>query len=354
MSQARQQIPVTEASPPYYFGVDLGGTNIKIGLVDDLGRTIAWRSIPTDSARGPDDGARRMAVTMRELANEVGLTLADVPQVGLGSPGTMDVPAGMLLEPHNLPGWFNFPIRDCLSQHCGRPVTFVNDANAAAYGEYWVGSGRELSSMVLFTLGTGVGCGVIIGELLIEGENSHGAECGHIIIDYRDDARMCGCGQRGHLEAYASATGVIRRTEEVLAAGRPTSLRARIAAGEAVTPKLLAEEAEAEDELALELILETARYVGIGAVTLMHTIDPSGVVLGGAMTFGGHATALGRRFLDCVRQEVRTRAFPVLAERVTIDYASLGGDAGYLGAAGVARLAHQKQTLALGNRADAR
>lgn len=346
MSNVRQQIPMTEASPPYYFGVDLGGTNIKIGLVDDLGRTVAWRSIATDSPRGPDDGARRMADTMRELAGQVGLSMSDVAQVGLGSPGTMDVPAGMLLEPHNLPGWFNFPIRDRLSHHCGRPVTFVNDANAAAYGEYWVGSGRELSSMVLFTLGTGVGCGVIIGDLLIEGENSHGAECGHIIIDYRDDARMCGCGQRGHLEAYASATGVIRRTEEVLLTGRATSLHARVAAGEAVTPKLLAEEAEAGDELSLELILETARYVGIGSVSLMHTIDPSGVVLGGAMTFGGHTSALGRRFLEHVRQEVRHRAFPVLAERVTIDYASLGGDAGYLGAAGVARLAHQKQSNA--------
>jgi len=264
--------------------------------------------------------------------------------VGLGSPGTMDIPAGMLLEPHNLPGWYNFPIRDRLAVHSGRAVTFVNDANAAAYGEYWVGSGSELSSMVLFTLGTGVGCGVIIGDLLVEGENSHGAECGHILIDYRDDARMCGCGQRGHLEAYASATAVIKRTEEALAGDRATRLRKRIAEGAAVTPKLLAEEAEAGDPLALELILETARYVGIGCVTLMHTIDPSGVVLGGAMTFGGHATELGRRFLERVREEVRARAFPVLAERVSIDYASLGSDAGYLGAAGVARLAHQKQS----------
>jgi glucokinase len=286
-----------------------------------------------------------MADTIGELVAEASLNVSDIARVGLGSPGTMDIPAGMLLEPHNLPGWYNFPIRDRLALHCGRPVTFVNDANAAAYGEYWVGSGSELSSMVLFTLGTGVGCGVIMGDLLIEGENSHGAECGHIIIDYRDDARLCGCGQRGHLEAYASATGVIRRTEEALSGQRESSLRRWIASGEWLTPKLLAEEAEAGDALALELILETASYVGIGAVTLMHTIDPSGVVLGGAMTFGGHATPLGRRFLERVRAEVQARAFPVLAERVRIDYASLGGDAGYLGAAGVARLAQQRQSV---------
>jgi glucokinase len=194
--------------------------------------------------------------------------------------------------------------------------------------------------MVLFTLGTGLGCGIIVGDLLINGENSHGAECGHIIIDCRDDARRCACGQLGHLEAYASATAVIKRTEDALAAGRHSSLSGRLAAGEQLSPLMLGQEADRGDALAMELILATARYVGIGAVTLMHTIDPSGLVLGGAMTFGGHDAPLGRRFLAEVRDEIRRRAFPVLAERIKVDYASLGGDAGYIGAAGVARLEH--------------
>jgi glucokinase len=283
-----------------------------------------------------------MAEAVHQAARSLGLGIDEIARIGLGSPGTMDVPAGMLLQPHNLPGWYDFPIRERLSAHAGLPVTFANDANAAAYGEFWVGSGRELSSMVLFTLGTGVGCGIVIGDLVIEGEHSHGAECGHIIIDSRDDARVCPCGQAGHLEAYASATAVIRRAEEALAAGRTSSASSRIARGEELTPKLLAEEAERGDAFSLEIILDTARYLGIGAVTLLHTIDPMGVVIGGAMTFGQEASPLGRQFLERVREEVRRRAFPVIVRHLHLSYAKLGNDAGYIGAAGMARLEHRK------------
>ena len=340
MAKIREFIPLAQAEAPFFAGIDLGGTNIKIGVVDNQGRTLSWHTAPTQSHLGAEDGARRMGQGALQVIKEAGLKPSDVARVGLGSPGTMDVPAGMLLEPHNLGGWRDFPIRDRVSHHCGLPVSFANDANAAAYGEFWVGSGREFSSMVLFTLGTGIGCGVIIGDLLINGENSHGAECGHIIIDCRDDARRCTCGQPGHLEAYASATAVIKRTQEALAAGRKSTLTARIASGEELSPLMLAQEAEADDALSLDIVLETARYIGVGAVTLMHTIDPSGVVLAGAMTFGGHDAPLGRKFLAEVRNEIQRRAFPVLAQRIKVDYASLGGDAGYIGAAGVARLEH--------------
>jgi glucokinase len=342
MSAQRRFIAATEAQRPCYVGVDLGGTNIKVGVVDDLGRPLAWESIPTDAERGPEDGALRMGQAVKKQVAKAGLAPSDVARVGLGSPGTMDIPAGMLIRPHNLPGWFDFLIRDRVAHHSGYPVTFANDANAAAYGEFWVGTGREHRSMVLFTLGTGVGCGIIIGDTLIDGENSHGAECGHIIIDSRDDARVCPCGQPGHLEAYASATAVVARAKEALAAGRRSSVTQHLEQGEELTPLLLSQEAEKGDAFSLEIILETARYLGIGTVTLLHTIDPNSVILAGAMTFGGNATDLGRRFLARVREEVQRRAFPILAERIVIEYASLGADAGYLGAAGVARLDHKR------------
>ena len=209
-----------------------------------------------------------------------------------------------------------------MAAHCGLPVTFQNDANAAAYGEFWVGKGRDFHSMVLFTLGTGIGCGIIVGDLSIDGENSHGAECGHIIIDCSENARLCGCGQRGHLEAYASATAVVKRMHEALAAGRPSSLRKQLEHCRQLTPKMLAHEAAAGDALSLEIVAETARYLGVGIVNLMHTIDPNGVLLGGAMTFGGHESPLGRQFLAWIREEVGRRAFPVLAQRTVIDFAS--------------------------------
>jgi len=345
MVRDRQFITLSEARMPLFAGIDLGGTNIKVGIVDDCGRPLSWHKIPTDSPRGPEDGARRMAEAVAEAARQAGLKPEQIAAVGLGSPGTMDIPAGMLLEPHNLPGWYHFPIRERVSHYTELPVTFVNDANAAAYGEFWVGTGRDFHSMVLFTLGTGIGCGVIIGELLIEGEHSHGAECGHIIVDSSPNARVCGCGQPGHLEAYASATAVIKRAEEALAAGRASLVRQQIAGGERLTPLLLAKAAEQNDALALELIMDTARWLGIGAVDLAHTIDPDGIVLGGAMTFGGQESPLGRKFLEQIHHEFKQRAFPVLAETIKIGFASLGGDAGYLGAAGIARAALRRKTV---------
>jgi glucokinase len=340
--QPRQFISRSHAEPPFYVGFDLGGTNLKAGVVDNCGRPLSWHSEKTLVERGPEDGARRMAELVLTVIKQAGLTKQEIGRIGLGSPGTMDIPAGLLLEPPNLVGWENFPLVDRVRRHTGLDVTFANDAGAAAYGEFWMGSGRDLESLVMLTLGTGVGGGIIVHGRSIDGEHSHGAECGHIIIDSRDDARECSCGQLGHIEAYASASAVIKRTEEALAAGRASTLRSRVAAGDAITPLVVAQEAEKHDALALEIILETARYLGIGVVTLIHAIDPACVILGGAMTFGGNETELGRRFIERVRAEVRQRAFPIPAQRVKIEYAALGGDAGYIGAAGLARAEHQR------------
>jgi len=342
MAETRSFISVHEAKPPFFVGIDLGGTNIKIGIVDDQGRSLSWLSIPTAIETGPEDAARRMGEAVHRAIREAGLEPSAIVRVGLGSPGGMDIPKGMLTTTINLVGWDYFPIRDRVSHYCGMPVTFENDANAAAYGEFWVGSGRDFQSMVLLTLGTGIGCGIIIGDLVVQGAHSHGGEAGHVIIDPSDDARMCGCGWRGHLEAYASATAVIKRTREALDDGRDSSLNSRISSGSELTPKLIAEEAEKGDALSNEIISETARYLGIGTVNVMHVVDPDVVLLGGAMTFGGAEADLGRRFLDRVREVVQQLARPIPARDTVIDFATLGGDAGYIGAAGVARLEYLK------------
>lgn len=348
MSEKRSLIARKDAKAPLFVGVDLGGTNIKVGVVDDLGRALSWVSVSTEVEKGPDHSTQRMGMAVKNAIAEAGLKPADIARVGLGSPGPMNIEQGILLKPANLKNggkndWNRFPIRDKLAEQCGLPVAFVNDANAAAYGEYWVGSGRDHDSMVLFTLGTGIGCGIIVGDKLISGAHSHGAECGHIIVDQNDDARLCGCGKTGHLEAYASATAVTGHTQELLDAGRETSLIGRVADGAKLTPKLVAEEAQNGDRLALEIVMDTAKYMGIGIVTLMHTIDPDCVMLGGAMTFGGSKSELGQRFLARIKEEIKTRAFPELAEQTIIDFATLGGDAGFIGAAGIARLEHGKQ-----------
>lgn len=327
----------TNGRAPFYVGVDVGGTNIKAGIVDDDGRSLAHVSVPTEAARGPKIGLENIARAAEMAISQSGLAHSDLRGVGLATPGTMDIPSGYLLDPPNLPGWTNFPIRDLLAERLQLKTVLQNDANAAAYGEFWAGKAKAAHSLVFWTLGTGIGCGIIIDHIIIEGAHSCGAECGHIIIEMTN-GRLCGTGQYGTLEAYAGARALVARCEEALAAGRPSSLSKRLAAGEELTPLLIAQGAEAGDKLCDDLIMETARFMGIGTVSLMHTIDPEMVLFGGAMTFGRTETELGRRFLQEIRNEVKKRAFPIPAAKTVIEYASLGGDAGYIGAAGCARL----------------
>lgn len=338
-----ERIPVEQAKYPLFVGIDVGGTNIKIGVVDDDGNTIDRTAIPTREELGVESAMHRSRDALVQLLQGSRLTLDDVASVGLGTPGSMDIPNGMILEPPNMPSWRDFPIRDCLSEACERPVSFANDANAAAYGEFWVGSGRQFSSMVMFTLGTGVGGGIILGGVSLDGEHSFGSELGHMIIDQSPEARLCVWGGgRGQLEAYASASAVAARATEALTTGRESSVRARVDQGEPLTPLMLFDEAERGDEFSLEIILETAGYLGVGVTSVVHAIDPGAVVIGGAMTFGRDEASTGRRFLERVREEFRERAYPVVRDSVVIDYASLGEEAGYLGAAGIAREAIQR------------
>jgi glucokinase len=336
-------IDVACAQRPLFLGFDVGGTNIKLGLVDDLGRPLAHTKIVTEEERGPRDAVKRARLAVDEMLASIGLKMSDLAAVGLCVPGTMDIPRGMFLEPHNLPHWHYFPIRDCVAEAFGLPTAFANDANAAAYGEFWVGSGQKFHSIVMLTLGTGVGGGIIIGDLSIDGENSHGSECGHIIIDTSPTARMCGCGQPGHLEAYCSATALVARAHDLIAQSRATSLTQRVSDTSPLTALMIAEEADRGDSLSYEVIMELATWLGLGIVSLMHTIDPGAVILGGAMNFGGHEDAVGRRFIEQVRSVVRKHAFPIPAQRTSIDFATLGSDAGYIGAAGIARLEYHRK-----------
>jgi glucokinase len=342
MAATIHAIDPQHAARPLYLGIDIGGTNLKLGIVDDQGRVVGKTQITTDEEKGPQDGMHRTRQATDELLRSLRLSLADLAAVGLASPGTQDLKTGMLLHPHNLPHWYHFPIRKAVADAFGLAVAYANDANAAAYGEFWVGSGREFHSIVLLTLGTGVGGGIIIGDLNLEGEHSHGSECGHIIVDNSPQARMCGCGQPGHLEAYCSATALIKRAQEGLDRGSATAIRGRTQAGEELSGLLIAQEAERGDPLAAGLIEELATWLGLGIVTLIHCIDPGAVILGGAMNFGGHDAPLGRHFLSRVSSVVKARAFPTLAEKTVVDFATLGGDAGFIGAAGIARLACQR------------
>jgi glucokinase len=333
---------MTQHAGPYFVGLDVGGTTMKAGVVDDAGRPVRAEggslnsvSLPTDAGRGQEAGLERMCETIRQAVAAAGLRLEQIAAIGVATPGTMDIPAGIILDPPNLKPWQNVPVRRHVHEVFKVPTAFQNDANAAAYGEFWVGAGRDAHSMVLFTLGTGVGGGIVLGDLVVEGEHSHGAELGHIRIEMTNP-RRCGCGRWGCLEAYASATAVVKRAHEALARdGGRSALHRLLGDWEEITAKAVFDAAAAGDELAEKLVEDTAFYLAVGATNLMHTIDPDVVVFGGGMI------AAGESFLERIRRHVRQLAFPVPAEKTVIRYAQLGSDAGYIGAAACGRLLYQ-------------
>ena len=158
-----------------FVGVDVGGTNVKAGVVTDSGESLSRVSLPTEAGRGPEVGLANISRAVESAVEQSKLTLDDIRAIGLATPGTMDIPAGLLLDPPNLPGWDNLPIRQIVADRFGKPTALQNDANAAAYGEYWAGAGRDANSLLLWTLGTGIGCGIIIGDMVVQGEHSHGS-----------------------------------------------------------------------------------------------------------------------------------------------------------------------------------
>lgn len=306
-----------------YVGLDVGGTSMKAGVVDDSGRVSGEASLPTEPERGQDIGLETMAACIHQAIDAAGTTLGAITAIGVATPGSMDIPAGLILEPPNLKPWRNVPVRDYIARTFGKPTAFQNDANAAAFGEFWVGAAKDVRSLVLFTLGTGIGGGIIIDGRILEGAQSHGGELGHTKIQ-AIDGRLCGCGRRGCLEAYGSATAVVQRTHEALA-GRASALSGEF------TSRDVFEAAAAGDELSREIVDRTAYYLGVGAANAMHTTNPE------MICFGGGMAGAGRPLLDAIRRYACELAFALPAKNTRIELAVLGGDAGFIGAAGCAR-----------------
>lgn len=343
----------SKSETPIFVGIDVGGTNIKIGIVDNLGSIVAETKFPTEPNRSPDVAVEQTRVELDQLLRTVPFDWNDVAAVGIGTPGPINIDNGTILTPTNLPGWHGYPIRERLATVLDKPVQFANDAGAAAFGEYWVGGGQAFGSIVLLTLGTGVGGGIIVNDFSIDGAHSHGAELGHMTIETGPGARQCGCGQWGHLEAYASATALVERTRETLLTpeGATSILRKQISAASPLSALMISNAAANGDVVAKSKVSETAVYLGRGIAQLAHVIDPSAFILGGAMNFGGNHSPLGLEFLQEIMTETRKLVFPVLGDRLIVKFAELGSSAGFVGAAGLARAEsirsqnHQAHTL---------
>lgn len=328
---AEGRIRVT-GNPRWIVGVDIGGTNISVGLVPwEGGEPLALRRVPTLAAGGGEAVVGRVVELIRssmaEVLKSTGAAAEAVAGVGIGSPGPLDRETGVVITTPNL-GWRNFPLRDLVTDQIQLPATLDNDANCATYGEWWLGAGRGVDTLVGLTLGTGIGGGIVLDGEIFHGVSDAAGEIGHMTINFA--GRRCKCGNYGCLEAYASGPNIAARAVEGLEAGA-TSVLAEMVDGELdrITAAHVSEAALAGDPYAHEVILETAKLLGVGVANIINALNPGAVVIAGGVTRAGDL------LFEPIRAEVRRRAFRPAVEACRILPARLPETAGVIGAAGV-------------------
>jgi glucokinase len=318
-----------------FLGIDVGGTNVKLGLVNSTGTVHAKDTLPTPELGTPErvfDAA--IAFADRELS-VLGSDRFTLAGIGLAVPGVLDTQESVLREVVNLPGWRGKRLRQMLGDARDLPNAVVNDANSAAYAEH---ASRSLGnkSLALVTLGTGVGCGLVINGSPYGGDHGCAGELGHIAIRFGSNALPCTCGKRGHLEAYAGSKGVLAQLQSLAEAAKNSDITTLLSTGD-ITPRDIAERAQADCDLCAAVVDQTAEYLGQAIGQLAQVIDPDVVLLGGAMTFGGNQSKVGQRFLATVQNTINDTTLEQVGTNLTVEFASLGNDAGVIGAAIVAQ-----------------
>lgn len=321
-------------SQRWYVGIDIGGTNLVVGLVpEEGGEPQGLRVRATVPERGPDAIVTDVVRMARESIKEVvGADGGDrILGVGVGSPGAVNRTTGIVAESPNL-GWRDYPLKERIQELADWPVVVDNDANCAAYGEFWVGAGREARSLVGIIIGTGIGGGIILDGKLVHGASDAAGELGHTTVNFA--GRRCACGNYGCVEAYASGPNIAARAREGLEAGAESCLT-QLVEGDLsrITAATVYEAVVEGDEYATEVMTETARILGAGIASIINLLNPDVVVIMGGVTRAGDV------LFHPLRGEIRRRAFKVSAQACSILPAALPETAGVVGAAGLCRAA---------------
>ena len=308
----------------YAFGVDVGGTTVKLGLFNDEGQVLDKWEIPTVKDNGGEKVLPDIAASIKNKMQEKNITAADLVGVGIGAPGAVNADGFMVNGAVNI-GWGSFDLAETLKKELDLDVTVKagNDANVAALGEMWRGGGMGFTDIVMVTLGTGVGGGIIIDEKIIAGKHGLGGEIGHIHI--RDEEwEHCNCGGVGCVEQIASATGIAREARRRMAGEETPSVLRQY--GDTVTAKDVLDAAKAGDELALSVVETVGRYLGAALAGIAMTVDPEMFVIGGGVSKAG-------QFLIDIIDKYYQHYSPISQNKGIIGLAKLGNDAGIYGAA---------------------
>ena len=314
----------------FVLGIDIGGTNLVVGSVAEDGSALhALASEPTQAEAGSSDVLDRLVALAQGAIAETRRQVpgAEIAGVGVGAPGPLNTRSGIVLLTPNL-GWVNLPLRRIIHDRLGLPAALDNDANCAVLGEWWVGAARGARHAIGLTIGTGIGGGLILEGRLYHGASDVAGEIGHTTID--TEGRRCKCGNYGCLEAYASGPNIALRAREALEAGAESLLRGRVSGHLGrITAQTVYEAAAEGDELALEVVNDTAKFLAVGVANLLNVFNPEVVVVCGGVTLAGD------HLFVPLRREVARRAFKPAVTACRIVPGELVGTAGVYGAAKV-------------------
>ena len=312
----------------YRIGIDLGGTNIAVGIVNDEHKIVVKKTTPTLAKRPPEEIVADMARVCLEACAELKIDIKDVANIGIASPGIANPVNGCVEYAYNLP-FLRFPIFQLLSDGLGidrSVIKIANDANAAAWGEAVAGAAKGSANSIMVTLGTGVGGGIIINNKILVGFNSAAGEIGHIVIE--QDGAPCGCGRRGCWEAYSSATALIRMTKEAVEECKKTGRYTSMLKAERISGRTACDAMRAGDEVGTEVYNKYVKYLATGITNLVNIFQPEVISLGGGVSNEGQS------LIDAITPLVRAEQYGGDVVALTqLRIATLGNDAGIIGAA---------------------
>ncbi len=303
--------------------VDLGGTNLRAARISEDGTILKRAETPTEAQSGVDNVVSRIVGVIREA---MGGDRSSVSGVGVGFAAPLDAEKGVVLQAPNLKGWINIPLGEKLKSALSMPVVVENDANAAALGEFWIGAGKNVQSLVCLTLGTGIGGGVVIGGEIWRGAGFLAGEFGHTVL--REEGEACPCGSRGCIERYGSASALQRFARKAIDA-HPESLLAKSYADcpDDVSARSVTEHAKQGDEVSLDLLRDHGKVLGIAAANVANFLNPEVIVFGGGLILAGDL------LFGPLQEEYEKRALAAAVSSTRIVKAEVGPDAGLIGAA---------------------
>ena len=305
--------------------LDIGGTSIITAIISDKMGVIAKEYRLTLADEGPQSVIERMFSTIDHILSLKNMDLAQLDSISIAAAGAINLDKGIITSSPNLPGWYDIPLRDIVSEKYRVDTLLINDASAAALGEYQLGAGKGVSNLIYLTVSTGIGGGIIINGRLYLGGCGSAGEIGHMTIDV--NGPRCNCGNIGCLETLASGTAIAKEARRLLAQGERSSLTGIVGGIENITAEEVGRAAQDGDSLALEVIFRAATYLGVGMVNLVNIFNPEMIIVGGGVA------KMGDLLLSPARQVVKERAYKLLAQAVRIVPAQLGDDGGVLGAA---------------------